>query len=87
VGSGPQRIRAFFLRALMVETCPQFEHVIRYVLDVVKTGMKKSVSRVARSSREWGTNEWQAWQVAGRPGRARRIVLKPKSRNIGVPFS
>jgi hypothetical protein len=35
----------------MEEVCPQFEQVMRYDLEVVKTGTKKSVTRVARSSR------------------------------------
>ena len=48
---GPQRARAFFWRAVILDVCPQFVQVMRYDLDVVKSGMKNSVNLVARSSR------------------------------------
>jgi hypothetical protein len=53
---------------------------------VVSTGMKKTVSRVDRSSRWWCAKEWQYWQLAGLPGNSLVMVLRPKSRNIVVPF-
>jgi hypothetical protein len=71
----------------MLDIRPQFVHVIRYERDVVNTGMKKTVSRVDRSSRWWCAKVWQYWQVACRPGNALVIVLRPKSRNmVLVPF-
>jgi hypothetical protein len=66
---------------------PQLEQVIRYERDVVSTGIKKTVRRVDRSARRWCAKEWQYWQVAGRPGNSLFIVLRPKSRNMLVPFT
>jgi hypothetical protein len=37
----------------MEDIWPQLEQVMRYDLEVVKTGMKKRVNFVARSSRWW----------------------------------
>ena len=50
-GTSVHRTSAFFWRVLITDICPQFEQVVRYDLDVVKTGMKNSVNLVARSSR------------------------------------
>jgi len=70
----------------MLDIRPQFVHVILYERDVVNTGMKKTVNRVERSSRWWWAKVWQYWQLACRPGNAFALVLRPKSRNILVPF-
>lgn len=77
---------AFRSRALMEETRPQFEQVIWYDRDVVNTGMKNSENFRARSSRCCCTNCPQFRQVAGRPGKARMTVLRPKMKSMKFPF-
>ncbi|MCU1434978.1 MAG: hypothetical protein JWR71_1703 [Pseudarthrobacter sp.] len=47
----PYTFSAFRSRALIEETRPQFEQVIWYRRDVVRTGMKNSVNFRACSSR------------------------------------